>query len=99
MRVPQSVGDPLERWSVATDEPLVLSAIERSDQTWLSAEAIAAESGLQVGRVQIVLDMTPADVIVAPAAGPGAPARYSTRGHYRATTSLLARYFDALVSS
>jgi hypothetical protein len=97
--VPQSVADPWDRWSAATDEPLVLAAIERSDRPWLSAEAIAAESGLPLGRVRRVLDATPADILVAPAEGPGAAARYSTRRHYRATTGLLERYVDALESS
>jgi hypothetical protein len=99
MSVRQDMADPWGRWSAATDEPLVLAAIERSHRTWLSAEAIAAESGLPLGRVQMVLDATPADVLVAPAEGPDAPARYSTRRHYRATTGLLRRYLDALVSS
>ena len=82
-----------------TDEPLVLATIERSDDTWLSAEAIAAESGLPLDRVRNVLETTPAEIIAAPADGSGRPPWYSTRGHYRATTSLLGRYFDALVSS
>jgi hypothetical protein len=97
--VPQSVAEPRGTWSAATDEPLVLAAIERSDRTWLSAEAIARESGLPPARVRAVLDATPADVLVALADGPDAPARYSTRRHYRSTTGLLRRYLDALVSS
>lgn len=97
--MPQSVADPWARWTASADEPLVLAAIERSDDTWLSAEAIAAESGLPLDRVLNILDTTPAQIIAAPADGSGRPARYSTRGHYRATTSLLRRYFDALVSS
>ena len=99
MGVPQSVADLRGRWFAAADEPLVLAAIERADRTWLSAEAIARESGLPLGRVQLVLDATPAGVLVTPADGPDAPARYSTRRHYRATTGLLGRYFDALESS
>jgi hypothetical protein len=82
-----------------TDEPLVLATIERSDDTWLSAEAIAAESGLPLDRIRDILETAPAQIIAAPADGSGRPARYSTRGHYRATTSLLRRYFDALLSS
>jgi hypothetical protein len=97
--VAEAVADPWGRWSGAIDEPLVLAAVERSGQAWLSAEAIAAESGLPVARVQKVLDSTRADILVAPAAEPGVPARYSTRRHYRARTGLLRRYFDALASS
>ena len=90
------------RWeggTLVTDEPLVLATIERSDDTWLSAEAIAAGSGLPLDRVRNILETTPAGIIVAPADGSSWPVRYSTLGHYRATTSLLGRYFDALVSS
>jgi len=97
--VARSVADPWGRWSGAIDEPLVLAAIERSDQAWLSAEAIASASGLPPERVHKVLHAAPADVVVAPPEVPGAPARYSTRRHYRATTGLLRRYFDAVVSS
>ena len=98
--MPQSVADPWARWTAIADEPLVLAAIERSDDTWLSAEALAAESGLPLDRVCAVLDTTPAAIIIdAPADGAGRPVRYSTRGHYRATTNLLGRYFDALASS
>jgi hypothetical protein len=81
------------------DEPLVLATIERSDQSWLSAEAISEETGLPLERVQLVLDSAPAGIIVDPADGRGATARYSTRQHYRAKTGLLRRYVDALVSS
>jgi len=97
--VPQRKADPRSRRTAIADEPLVLATIERSDDTWLSAEAIAAGSGLPLDRVRNILETTPAGVIVAPADGSGRPARYSTRGHYRATTSLLGRYFDALASS
>ena len=95
----EGVADPWGRWSGAIDEPLVLAAIERSAEAWLSAEAIAAESGLPLERVQKVLDTTRADVLVAPAGAPVAPARYSTRRHYRTRTGLVRRYFDALASS
>lgn len=77
----------------------MLAAIERSSEAWLSPEAIAAASGLPLERVQKVLDTTRADVLVAPAEEPGAPMRYSTRRHYRATAGLLRRYLDALASS
>ena len=97
--MPQRRADPRARQTAVADEPLVLAAIERSDDTWLSAEAIAAGSGLPLDRVRDVLETTPAEIIAAPADGSGRPARYSTRGHYRATTSLLGRYFDAVVSS
>ena len=95
----EAVADPWGRWSGAIDEPLVLAVIERSAEAWLSAEAIAAASGLPVERVQKVLDSTRADILVAPSAEPCAPARYSTRRHYRARTGLMRRYFDALASS
>jgi len=65
----------------------------------LTADAIASASGLTLERVQKVLDSTPADVLAAPADGPGSPARYSTRRHYRATAGLLSRYLDALLTS
>jgi len=97
--VPQRRAGPRARQTAIADEPLVLEAIERSADTWLSAEAIAAGSGLPLDRVRNVLETTPAGVIVATADESGRPTRYSTRGHYRATTSLLGRYFDALVSS
>ena len=97
--MPQRKADPRSRRTAIADEPLVLATIERSDDTWLSAEAIAAESGLPLDRVRSVLEQTPAEIIAAPADGSGRPARYSTRGHYRATTGLLGRYFDAVVSS
>jgi len=97
--VPQSLADPWARWTAVTDEPLVLATIERADETWLSAEAIAGETGLPLERVQTVLDTAPASVIVDPADGSGAPARYSTLEHYRATTGLLRRYVDAILSS
>ena len=97
--MPQRRAGPRARQTAIADEPLVLAAIERSDDTWLSAEAIAAGSGLPLDRVRDVLETTPAEIIVAPADGSRWPVRYSTRGHYRATTSLLGRYFDALVSS
>jgi hypothetical protein len=97
--LPQSIADPWARWTAVTDEPLVLSAIERSDETWLSAGAIAAEAGLPPDRVQMALDSTPADILVLPADGSGRPACYSTRSHYRATTSVLRRYIDALLTS
>jgi len=79
-----------------TDEPLVLATIERSAKTWLSAAAIASEAGLPLERVRAVLDSSAA-VIVDPA--PAGQPRYSTREHYRATTGLVRRYLDALLSS
>ena len=97
--MPQSLADPWARWTAVTDEPLVLSTIERSDETWLSADAISAQAGLPLDRVQIALDSTPADIIVRPADGSGRPACYSTRAHYRATTNVLRRYIDALLTS
>ena len=99
VRMPQSLADPWARWTAAADEPLVLAAIDRSSETWLSAEAIAGETGLPVERVQTVLETAHLGVIVNPAEGPAEPPRYSTRQHYRATTGLLRRYVDALLSS
>jgi hypothetical protein len=97
--VPQSLADPWARWTAVTDEPLVLAIIERSDETWLSAEAIAGEAGLPLDRVQLVLDTAPAVMVADPAEASEAPARYSTIEHYRETTGLLRRYVDALLSS
>ena len=99
VRMPQSLADPWARWTAVADEPLVLAAIERSSETWLSAEAIAGETGLPLERVETVLERAPSGVIVDPADGSGEPPRYSTREHYRATTGLLRRYVDALLSS
>ena len=79
-----------------TDEPLVLASIERSCRAWLSAADIASESGLPLERVKAALDSSAA-VIIEPV--PAGQARYSTRGHYRATTGLVRRYLDALLSS
>ena len=97
--MPQSLADPWARWTAVADEPLVLATIERSDETWLSAEAIAGETGLPLDRVHMVLDTAPAVVVVDPADGSEALARYSTLEHYRETTGLLRRYVDALLSS
>ncbi len=95
----QSVADPWARWTAVADEPLILATIERARETWLTAERIAADCGLPLNRVQAVLDTTSADVIVTSSGGSDRPQQYSTRGHYRATRSLLARYFDALTAS
>jgi hypothetical protein len=92
-------GDPWDRWAAVADEPLVLETIERARETWLTAEQIAGECGLPIGRVQSVLEATPARLIVAPGDVPDRPARYSTRGHYRATRGFFGRYLDALLSS
>jgi hypothetical protein len=97
--VAPSVADPWDRWTAVADERLVLAAIERAPDTWLTAERIAAACGLPLERVQTVLDTTPSDVIVAPVEEPALPPRYSTRAHYRATRSILRRYLDALLAS
>ena len=94
-----SVADPWDRWTAVADEPLVLSAIERAPEPWLTAERIAAEIGLPVDRVRTVLEATTADVIVTHAEGPGQPPRYSTRAHYRARSSVLRRYLDVLTTA
>jgi hypothetical protein len=99
MRVHQSLADPWARWTAVTDEPLVLVTIERSRETWLSEEAIALETGLPPDRIRTVLNTTAAEIIVRAADGSGRPVCYSTRSHYRATTSLLRRYVDALLTS
>ena len=95
----QSLADPWARWTAATDELLVLATIERSGETWLSAEAIAGETGLPLERVQTALETAVSRVIVDRANGVGESERYSTREHYRATTGLLRRYVDAVRSS
>ena len=79
-----------------TDEQLALAAIERADEPWLSAAAIASAAGLSVERVRAALD--PSAAVIVESAPAGQP-RYSTREHYRATTGLLRRYVDALLSS
>jgi hypothetical protein len=94
-----SLTDPWARWTAMIDEPLVLATIDRSAEAWLSAEAIVAETRLPLERIQMVLDSSEAWIIMAPPGRSGASPRYSTREHYRATTGLLRRYLDALVSS
>ncbi|MFO7694582.1 MAG: hypothetical protein R6V57_15965 [Vicinamibacterales bacterium] len=84
------------------DEALVVATIDRSHATWLPAAAIASETGLPLERVQAALDTSPAVIVEAAPIGQDLPAghpRYSTRAHYRATTGLLGRYVDALLSS
>jgi hypothetical protein len=95
---PGGATDTWVRWTAVLDEPLVLSAIERSHETWRSAEAISAEVGLPLDRVQAVLDTASADLIVTPEADANGRALYSTRSHYRQTTSLFWRYIDALAT-
>lgn len=94
-----SVADPQDRRTAVADEPLVLAAIARAPESWLTAERIAAEIGLPIDRVRTVLETTTADVIVTHAEGPGQPPRYSTRAHYRATSSVLRRYLDVLTTA
>jgi hypothetical protein len=91
-------GDPWARWTAVADESLVLGTIERARETWLTAEQIAGGCGLPLGRVQSVLETTPADLLEAHGDAPGRPPRYSTRAHYRATRGLFGRYFDVLIS-
>jgi class 3 adenylate cyclase len=83
----------------AADERAVLAAIRGAGATWLMAEAISAETGIAADRVRRVLETTSADVIVVSGADARGYVRYSTRDHYRKTTSLLRRYVDALESS
>jgi hypothetical protein len=99
MRVPQEPTDPSFRSAAVTDELLVQAAIARAHEPWLTAEAIAAETGLPLDRVQIALDAGARGVIEGPPDARGGSPRYSTRAHYRATAGFLTRYFDALVSS
>jgi hypothetical protein len=91
--------DPWDQWAAVADGPLVLATIERARETWMTAEQIAGECGLPLGRVQSVIEATPAGLIVAPGDVLDRPARYSTRGHYRATRGFFGRYLDALLSS
>ena len=86
--MPERVADPEVRSMAAADEPLILAAIERARDTWLTAEQIAADCGLPPDRVRAALDATMADIIVMAADGAAGPEQYSTRRHYRATTSL-----------
>jgi hypothetical protein len=92
-------GEPWDQWSAVADEPLVLATIGQARETWLTAAQIAGRCGLPPGRVQSVLETTPADLIIAPGDGPDRPPRYSTRSHYRATRGFFGRYLDALMSS
>ena len=95
---PVGATDTWARRTAVLDEPLVLWAIERANETWRSAEVISAEIGVPLDRVQAVLDAASADLIVAPEADANGRALYSTRTHYRRTTRLFRRYFDALAT-
>jgi hypothetical protein len=99
MRVPQESTDPSFHSTAVTDELLVRAAIVRANEPWLTAEAIAAGTGLPLDRVQMVLDAGAGGVIEGPPDAQSGFPRYSTRAHYRATAGFLTRYFDALVSS
>ena len=99
MYVAQTLADPWADWTAETDEALVVEAINRSAEVWLSVEAIAAEAGLPVSRVRAVLDSPGAAIITAPPGRHGAQPKYSTREHYRAAAGVLSRYLDAVVSS
>lgn len=92
-------ADSEARRAAVTDEPEVLAAINRARATWMTAGSISLETGIAVERVQRILDASPEDVIIAPGAGPGAPPRYSTRSHYRRTTTVLRRYIDTVGAS
>ena len=96
---PRGIGDPWVRWAAATDEPLIVGAIERGQGTWRSAEEISRDTGVPLDRVQLVLETYSHGIIVAPPAGGNGPPLYSTRAHYRRTTGLLRRYLDALAAS
>jgi hypothetical protein len=97
--VPEEPTDPSFRSAAVADELLVQAAIVRASKPWLTAEAIAAGTGLPLGRVQTVLDAGAHGIIEGPPDAQGGSPRYSTRAHYRATAGFLTRYFDALVSS
>jgi len=84
---------------VATDETLVLMAIEDARATWRTAELISRDTGIPLDRVQRALEATSADIVVAPEADAQGHTLYSTRHHYRKTTSFLRRYIDTLESS
>ena len=83
----------------ATDEALVLMAIEDAPATWRTAELISRDTGMLLDTVRRALETTSADIIVAPEADAQGHTLYSTRHHYRKTTSFLRRYFDTLESS
>ncbi|HNV02233.1 MAG TPA: hypothetical protein PLE61_03140 [Vicinamibacterales bacterium] len=95
---PRGQGRTWARWTAVLDEPLVRSAIERAPDTWRSAGAISAETGIPLDRVTAVLTGSLSDIIVAPGGHDGACDLYSTRTHYRKTKSLLERYLDVLDS-
>lgn len=97
--MPEEQADRQTRVPAMTDARLVRTAISRSNETWLSAEAIAVATRLPSETVQAVLDTSRHGFIERPPESGGGPVRYSTREHYRATTGLLRRYFDAVVSS
>jgi len=94
--VPQGDASTWSRWTVRLDERLVLAAIDRAPETWRSAVDLSAATGIPLDRVQAVLRSGSAAVIVAPGAGEDGSDLYSTRAHYRETTSLVARYLEAL---
>jgi hypothetical protein len=84
---------------VATDETLVLMALEDARATWRTAELISRDTGMLLDTVRRALETTSADIIVAPEADAQGHTLYSTRNHYRKTTSFLRRYIDTLESS
>jgi hypothetical protein len=98
MITPADTHDRWAAWTAVIDEPLVLAVIVRARETWRSAEAISAESGIPLDRVRRVLDATPAGVIVARGPDRDGRALYSTRAHYRQTTGLFQRYIEALAT-
>lgn len=94
--VPQVEASTWSRWTARLDERLVVAAIDRAPETWRSAADLSAATGIPLDRVQAVLRSGAAAVLVAPGAGEDGGDRYSTRSHYRETTSLIARYLEAL---
>jgi hypothetical protein len=84
---------------LATDEVRVLTAIEHARATWRTAEGISRDTGIPLDRVRRALEATSADIIVATETDAQGHTRYSTRDHYRKTTSVLRRYLDSLESS
>ena len=92
----QGESSTWSRWTARLDERLVLAAIDRAPETWRSAGDLSAATGIPLDRVRAVLRSGSSAVIVAPGAGEGGGDLYSTRTHYRETTSLVARYLEAL---
>ncbi len=96
---PDPAAAPVSQLRDVLDEQLVLAAIEDSNYTWRTVEAISAETGIPLEKVRRILEATAAGVILAPRPNKQGYVLYSTRDHYQKTTIFLKRYIDTLESS